>query len=397
MKVFILILCITTVFASSYFIDAHSQSTRMPCGDFPKRGIYIPYSATLENWHTTRQFTIICNVFVSKFRYNKLFSQISEDGRGFGASYGFDISISLKNQICFIFKGKHSPKDFYEVTESLLSKDNAINEGECYQIGCTLDLIGRKMNIYINGQLSSSKQMDSNIEPFSLKNEPTLIGYNGVAAFCFDGSISEVKFYNRCLSNEEILQGINSSTYIQNGLIAYWPLSKDASDLSSNKQDGHIEIEPLPIAPQVLTAKEKRQIAKEELLNTKKNAVESTSLVTYFKQQGENTPIESTPNVQRLLKLGYDNPETFDGITFTIFLIPSRNLNTEMPITEDDDSWISYQWDRKMTVGIGEEFVITTPYSSNFNGNQIVKAKLRLIGTIGNRCHFEVLSLHKFN
>ena len=62
-------------------------------------------------------------------------------------------------------------------------------------------------------------------------------------------------------------------------------------------------------------------------------------------------------------------------------------------ITEDNDSWISYEC-QSVGVGYGDEFVITTHSPSHFNGNQVIKAKIKLIGTIANRCHFEVLSYH---
>jgi len=96
---------------------------------------------------------------------------------------------------------------------------------------------GTDMKIYINGVLSATQASGAQAVDMAT---PVLVGAqlaNNNPAKLFDGSLDNVKIYNRALTAEEIEYFSDPDI---SGLIAHWPLDVNADDLSANRLNGKI-------------------------------------------------------------------------------------------------------------------------------------------------------------
>jgi len=76
--------------------------------------------------------------------------------------------------------------------------NESINTGQWYHLAGTYD--GENLKIYVDGNLKKTQQATG----CTGVNYTTFIGYNDIDNVYFDGTIDEVKVYNRALTQEEI-------------------------------------------------------------------------------------------------------------------------------------------------------------------------------------------------
>ncbi len=67
-------------------------------------------------------------------------------------------------------------------------------------------------------------------------------GYNSSASYKFNGSIDEVRIYNRALSLQEISQHYNGEYLNETGLAGLWHLDGNANDASGNNNNGTLSL-----------------------------------------------------------------------------------------------------------------------------------------------------------
>ena len=120
-----------------------------------------------------------------------------------------------------------------EVSPWNLISTKAIPFDEFSHVVLTYD--GTDMKIYINGELDSTQTGGAQGTDTITK---VLIGAqftSGAAAKFFDGSLDNVKLYNRALTPEEVEYFYTPDT---SGLIAAWPLNESTEDIGPNRLNG---------------------------------------------------------------------------------------------------------------------------------------------------------------
>ena len=120
--------------------------------------------------------------------------------------------------------------------------DKSIPTDEWHLITMTYE--GSTVKMYCDGSLYGSKNLASSISSFS----EAYVGYDGNGKY-FDGSLDDVRIYDRALSQPEIkalyqrtsTQKITDKDRLTSGLVGHWPLNEDSSgkayDLSGRGLD----------------------------------------------------------------------------------------------------------------------------------------------------------------
>jgi hypothetical protein len=108
----------------------------------------------------------------------------------------------------------------------------SVNTGEWYHLVSTYD--GDVVSLYVNGELLQS---DSGLSNTASNNQNPAIGARGGGDALTDGSISDVRLYNRGLSPQEIAhlyeQGTaDAASPTTDGLVAHWKFNGDLVDSS---------------------------------------------------------------------------------------------------------------------------------------------------------------------
>ncbi|SDR98467.1 Concanavalin A-like lectin/glucanases superfamily protein [Mucilaginibacter mallensis] len=97
----------------------------------------------------------------------------------------------------------------------------------------------QKLRIYVDGALS-----DSTINISKANASITAMLYIGAdnpsigTSYFFNGSLNDIRIYSRAITPTEINQLYNATTAPTAGLVAYWPLTNTANDLSGNGNNG---------------------------------------------------------------------------------------------------------------------------------------------------------------
>lgn len=142
-----------------------------------------------------------------------------------------DFSLRVANEEN-VWQGQFWDADmFFEVPGSL-------NSWTHFAIAYT----GATINIYANGQLAATQEVDLNTQPGNGLRV-------GIWRFdAFDGAIRDVRVWNVARSAAEIESAMNGSPAGEAGLLAWWPLNEGvqaiANDQSGNSRDGSI-VDPL--------------------------------------------------------------------------------------------------------------------------------------------------------
>jgi len=145
-------------------------------------------------------------------------------------------SSAVDYRIRFNPKGTVSTR-FYGTTNAATNSNYVLPINEWTHVAVSYD--GSKNYVYINGRLDNSA---SNSGTITTSTSALSIGALGCSSEFYNGSIDEVRIYNKSLSIEEIRTIYTSSLYYQRnpeGLIGYWRLDDNANDYASNN-DGTI-------------------------------------------------------------------------------------------------------------------------------------------------------------
>ena len=134
-----------------------------------------------------------------------------------------------------------------EVSGGYIYGTTAISNNRCHHVAVVLDSDGTpdisEVLLYVDGQLETiSGVADEPIDTASTQN--VTIGVFTIASGrYFEGFISDVRIYDRALSEPEIYQ-LTNDTEVTTGLVAHWPLdefsSNTANDAAGNN-DGTIK------------------------------------------------------------------------------------------------------------------------------------------------------------
>ena len=121
-----------------------------------------------------------------------------------------------------------------------------LNSNNWIQVACVADSIHQQKLLFVNGQGVASTSWLAN--PFANNGVPVFLGASTVDTAShayFTGGMSDVRFYNRVLSSNEVAQlyAYESSpppNFITNGLVAYYPFNGNANDASGNGNHGTV-------------------------------------------------------------------------------------------------------------------------------------------------------------
>jgi hypothetical protein len=121
---------------------------------------------------------------------------------------------------------------------STISAGKISPEKWCHLAG-TFD--GKHQKLYINGKLAASAE--PGFDAINTGHDNLAIGkpYAGADSY-FKGSIKEVRLYNRALSDKEIeaLYNHQITETESRGLVGYWPLEGNTSDVNERPEEGMI-------------------------------------------------------------------------------------------------------------------------------------------------------------
>jgi hypothetical protein len=124
----------------------------------------------------------------------------------------------------------------YTTSIAGIQSTTLLNTGTWYHLALTYN--GSNISFYLNGVLDNSTNQTGTIKP---STNPFLIGSTySTGGAKFNGSISEVKIWNRALSATEVKALYNSSkpkmtaSSIETGLIGYWPLDSASEVMGNN-------------------------------------------------------------------------------------------------------------------------------------------------------------------
>lgn len=98
----------------------------------------------------------------------------------------------------------------------------------------------KRLKIYVDGVLDTTATNISSAN--SLITAELCIGRDNPAladnGYFFNGSMSDIRIYNRAITNMELRRLFTAPAAPTAGLIAYWPLTRTSNDLSGNKHNG---------------------------------------------------------------------------------------------------------------------------------------------------------------
>ncbi len=103
-----------------------------------------------------------------------------------------------------------------------------------HHVGMTFSLTEGLARLWFNGE---SKAQNAITVPTNINMDPLLIGVRGGSYTYrkYKGNVSEVIYYNRRLTDNEILQHMRYGAVSHNGLIGYWPLLESVGDTVYDK------------------------------------------------------------------------------------------------------------------------------------------------------------------
>jgi len=95
-----------------------------------------------------------------------------------------------------------------------------------------------QLDNYIDGTLDNSTTGVS--QPNALATASLYIGEDdpSIGGYHLFGALSDIRIYNRAITTTEITALYNVTTAPTDGLVAYWPLTNTANDLSGNGNNG---------------------------------------------------------------------------------------------------------------------------------------------------------------
>ena len=126
-----------------------------------------------------------------------------------------------------------------------------LTDGERYHFTWVKKWGEDNTTLYING--SEVAVTGNSTKPGTLYNDPIIIGGQWSDSECFtsspieacelrnpfNGTISDVRIYNRLLSADEAAK-LYSGTNITSGLVGHWPLLENGNDISGNEHNGTV-------------------------------------------------------------------------------------------------------------------------------------------------------------
>ncbi|GEM_PF-3901780 len=195
---------------------------------------------TIEAWYKPENIT-------GSWRYQRI---VTKPHTTCVAPYAmYSIEHTETNKLSFVL----SDANYSEV---FLRSATTIENGNWYYVAGTYD--GSKQRLYLNGVEESSVDRTITI---GTNDQPLFIGAApGSCNEYFDGTIREVRIWNRALTQEEIQANMNRVlTGSEEGLVGYWRLDEGSGttveDLSGNGNTGTLVNGPMwvpsdaPIAP----------------------------------------------------------------------------------------------------------------------------------------------------
>jgi hypothetical protein len=196
-----------------------------PCNVFDGVDDYveIPHNAAQLGANLSKGFTISAWINARSIGENK--GQVFNKATNANGGDGFNIYMETTNRIKFNIKG----------TEHA-SGNNVVLYQQWYHILYTLSS-ANLCNLYINGVLTGTANQDlsagGGIAGITTTNAMRIGNRAGGTDFTFDGSIREVKMWNRVLSTTEIAQDYAGTTPATENLIHNFKLGGDYADYGS--------------------------------------------------------------------------------------------------------------------------------------------------------------------
>ncbi|MFE0463400.1 LamG-like jellyroll fold domain-containing protein [Kitasatospora sp. NPDC058965] len=147
--------------------------------------------------------------------YYPVASQTGANGYGFWLGYDHNLQSWALNTIN---ADTGSPSAWY----SAAGAPGSVQAGSWYHLVATFDLPSKKLQLYVNGVLQTTRQ-DTWPTPFTAPG-PFMIGNSkiGVPSNAFNGGLTAVRLYNRVLSQAEITQIYTSTGDPTTGLAGRW-------------------------------------------------------------------------------------------------------------------------------------------------------------------------------
>ena len=119
----------------------------------------------------------------------------------------------------------------------LFTTSSAIDRGKFQFVVGTFD--GTHVKLYLNGILANETQFSG-----SYKSDPESPFNIGVDSYdhtnAWKGIVDDIRFFNRVISESEIIDIMNGTYQDLDGVIGYWPFDNSTRDLSGSNNDGRI-------------------------------------------------------------------------------------------------------------------------------------------------------------
>jgi phospholipase C len=105
-------------------------------------------------------------------------------------------------------------------TDFIVGSNDTYNDGKWHNVIVTYN--GSSLNLYIDGNLSSSVQTGGAVPDFTV-TQPVRVGSSSslYPDNFFTGLVDEVRIWNRTLGHSEILKGYNNNTFDEDGQLVY--------------------------------------------------------------------------------------------------------------------------------------------------------------------------------
>ena len=147
-------------------------------------------------------------------------------GAGWGLGWSGTSVANNSNQVVFSFQQNGST---YVEGVSRLTTPYGINDGNWHHLAWvkTNNVVNGQI-LYIDGLVSSTNFFYSSgtVSTFASTNGLALGWDNFTTNTCHDGSLDDIRIYNRALSSNEVILAMSPSTATTNGLVGYWPLDE---------------------------------------------------------------------------------------------------------------------------------------------------------------------------
>jgi uncharacterized protein (TIGR02145 family) len=146
---------------------------------------------------------------------------------------------TLSNASGLFYSPDRNPYPFMDINPGyrVQNQSNIINDDKWHFIIGTYD--GTLMKLYNDGILIATTSINTNL---NIQGD-FIIGLDNIPGFSryFNGSIDDIRIYNRALSSDEVAELYNSEKpTLKSGLVAYYPFNGNANDESGNKNNGTV-------------------------------------------------------------------------------------------------------------------------------------------------------------